>query len=222
MSQQIRVSLNKVAEFTYASSKRRETIAHQHKHKVPFIAAGYQKAEEFLPQYFGNQMDAQLLQNKIAQLVGLNSITPKDSYNKGINGLTHLQYMKSFQLEDITFQPLPMNSQDGLIFGNVFVNIRPDCLILQETKQGLRVGALKLHFPVTNPLGQKAGKCVAALLFEYLSQMKNLDGTAKHSLCYSLDVPADQTYQASKDYKLLMKEVVASCKIYEAMWNSMP
>ncbi len=223
MPEQIRVSLNKIAEFAYASARRREAIVKEHKHKPTFIAAGYKLVEDVLPRYFGSQMDAQILQEQLATLSGLHSLTLLQKYSNGITGVNGLINFSALNIkENVRYMPLPMNASDGLYVEDVFINMRPDCLVLEENRCGTRVGALKLHFPMSNPLGDKAGVCVASMMFRYLNQSSTLPSKPKHTLCYSLDVPANKAYKSSSGSKTVFANMEAACRQYAQLWHAIP
>lgn len=217
---QLRVSLNKIAEFTYASSARKERIVKEQKIKKPFIAAGYREAEDFIPQFFGKKQDAQLLQQHLQNLTALHGFTPKDSLNNSINGLLALQTMTPIPFGNVEYHQLPRNSHDGIIVEDVFINVRPDVLLTKITKGITTMGAVKLHFPKSNPLGEKGGYCVAAVLLEYLSQLSAPLGTPKYGLCYSVDVQPNEVYVSPASYKRIMKDLEAACRQYKLLWNS--
>jgi hypothetical protein len=147
-------------------------------------------------------------------------VTPRDSLNNSINGLHALKQMVPLDLGSVNWHPVPRNSHDGIIIENVFINVRPDALITQTSKGMTRMGAVKLHFPKTNSLGQKGGECVASILYEYLSQLSSPLGVPKSKLCHSVDVHPNAMYQSPTSYKRIMKDVEAGCRQYKLIWDS--
>ncbi len=70
---QIKVSLNKIAEFAYANSHRRKIIVKQHKDQNSghYPAIGYREAENFLPGWIDLQLDQTHLQQRLQGLLNL-------------------------------------------------------------------------------------------------------------------------------------------------------
>lgn len=219
-SQQLKVSLNKIAEFTYATSARKERIVRDQKNKTAFRAAGYKEAEDFIPQFFSSNQNILLLSQQIKSLSALHTLTPKDSLNNSVNGLLALQEMAPLELGEVTFHSVPRNQHDGIIIENVFINVRPDVLITKKMRGGIGMGAVKLHFPKSSKLGEKGGQCVAAVLFDYLSQLDVPLGTPKHNLCYLADVYPNMLCQSPASHKIMTKELEAACRQYELIWHS--
>ena len=223
MSTRIKVSLNKIAEFAYASARRKEAIVRDQKNKTAFKAAGYKKVEDILPRYFDGQMDTQILQSHLTTLSGLHSLIPSKEYSNGINGLNNLISFSNLNINgNVRYESLPMNASDGLEVEGVFINMRPECLVIEENKCGVRVGALKLHFPMSTSLGEKAGVCAATMLFEYLNQASTLPGKPKSILCYCLDVPQNKAYKSSSACVAALANMEAACRHYSQLWTAIP
>jgi len=234
MAQQIKVSLNKIAEFACStSSHRRQMIVKQHKNPPvgKFAAVGYREAENFLPTWLSMQLSPHHLQQRYDSLIQLQTSLQGASstsghvkgINNGINALSWLMAMMPLPLPDgAVIEPCDQFAVDGLLYGNVLVKARPNAIIVKPKKGNsqLKAGALKFHFSKGTVLSDQAGDIAAVALYEYLNHTSITSAPAHHSLCYSIDACRSSVRTAPANHIKLHQELVAACHEYEAIWHS--
>jgi hypothetical protein len=213
-------SLNKFAEFVYAKPARKETIVKDQKYPKPFPGGSYKEAENVIRLFVDAQMSKSFLASRIQQLEGIYGATPTNSILNSTNGLIAIHGMLPSPLPaNSTLESMPRNSREGLMLGNVLIKLRVDALVVQALKSETRIGALKFHLGKTHPLKEDGGKCVAALMYEYLSACDLGSGVVKHTLCYSADTALGTWHQAPSTYKTIIKDAKAACHQYVDIWQ---
>jgi len=85
-------------------------------------------------------------------------------------------------------------------------------------KAGPLIGALKLHFPRTFPLGGSAGY-VSALLQEYVKTYFSNDGDAYGPYCPVLDVGSKKVFAGVKS--TIARSAFPKFESYHAAWSSL-
>jgi hypothetical protein len=216
-----RVSLSKLAEFTYASSARREAIVRGHLKPKTVVVVGYKYAEDYVPIFLKNGQDSTGLTNHISSLININGIRPSKPLKYSIDGLLALQQGAPFNFAnsgEITCYPVNRNYSGGIDIDGVYVSMRPDAQIVSRKGKIVRAGTIKMHFPKSHPLNEQSGRCAAVLLHECLQNLTIREGERHYSQCFFVDVPSAQLFQAPRNYKLIMKDVLAACRQYKLMW----
>ncbi|TWC00452.1 hypothetical protein FBZ93_105249 [Bradyrhizobium macuxiense] len=110
-------------------------------------------------------------------------------------------------------------SPPKLTVHNVEISIRPDIILTAPGKKGAQlVGAVKLHFPKTFPLGEDGGAFASALLQEYGKTYLHSHGEAHGPMCYVIDVGSKKVWPGVKSVVNRMKEIQANCQNITALW----
>ena len=96
-------------------------------------------------------------------------------------------------------------------------SVRPEIILKGSGKGGPLVGALKLHFPRTFPLGDSAGY-VSTLLQEYAKTYLAGNGDAHGPYCPVIDVGSKLVYPGVKSTIARTKDIKAACRNIVALW----
>jgi hypothetical protein len=104
---------------------------------------------------------------------------------------------------------------------NVEVSVRPEIIVSRSgTKADRRIGALKLHFPTTNPLSEDAAGYVSAVSARFCGGYLPDDGAVDSRLCFVIDVASANIYPGVKSTVRRLKDVDAACEQIFNLWDS--
>lgn len=108
------------------------------------------------------------------------------------------------------------NDKSTIEISGVEVSIRPDAYIKNDNDEV--IGALKLHFPKSNPLTTTSGEYVATALKTFVQE--GAKNPIDHKLCIVVDVPSSSVISAPKAGKKRMIDIEAACEEIGAQWKS--
>lgn len=118
--------------------------------------------------------------------------------------------------ENYKFEKFPANEKSTLQISGVDVSIRPDVYIKNDNNEV--VGALKLHFPKSNPLTTTSGEYVATALKTYIQE--GTQTPIDHKLCLVVDVPSSSFIAAPKAGEKRMIDIEAACEEINSQWKA--
>ena len=213
-----KISLNKLGEYMTATPSRRRRIIEDQISPKDFIAARYTDAREsisnFIAENIGEQdlIDvAENLRNKIydSKFISQDKNLSADAIDDFLEISDQLPV--GYKLEKVA-----ANDASTLNFSGVAVSIRPDIYLKNDINE--IVGAIKLHFPKSNPLTIVSGEYVATGLRFFVQEKtsKLID----HKLCIVIDVPSSNVITAPKAGKKRMNDIEAACEEINASWKS--
>lgn len=219
---QPRVSLNKFAEFIGAKAPRQRQILRDQKFPQDFKGMYYREATEAISSCLASNLENTSVLEKA--ILSLEQQTPeKIGTQRRVEA--NIDALEAFQsmLDDIDFKDakptLGEPSPPRLTIQNVEISVRPEIVLTASGKSGAKlVGAIKLHFPKTYPLGDEGGAFVSALLQEYSKAYLADQGETYGPLCYVIDVGAKKVCPGVKSVVNRMKEVRANCQNIVALW----
>jgi hypothetical protein len=109
-----------------------------------------------------------------------------------------------------------------LTIRNVEVSVRPEVILSRSaTKgEGRVIGALKLHFPKTNPLSQEAAGYVSAVASRFCECHLIDEGTADPRLCFVLDLVSERLYPGVQSVRQRLKDAEAACEQIFNLWDT--
>lgn len=201
-----------------ATAARRRRIIEDQIAPKDFIAARYSDARESIV----NCISGKISEDELAQIA--ENLRNKEYDSKftsqdknlsadAIDGFLEI----SDQIPDYyTFEKVPANEKSTLEISGVDVSIRPDVLIKNDNNEV--VGALKLHFPKSNPLTPVSGEYVATVLKTFVQEVTSTP--VDHKLCIVVDVPSSNVFPAPKAGKKRMIDIEAACEEINAQWKS--
>lgn len=219
---QPRISLNKLAEFIQAKAPRQRQILRDQKFPQDYKVMYYREAAEAISLCLSSNLENTSVLDKA--IASLEQQTPeKIGTQRRIEA--NIDALEAFQtmLDDIDFKDatpqLGDHSPPKLTVHNVEISIRPDIILTATGKKGAQlVGAVKLHFPKTFPLGEDGGAFASALLQEYGKAYLHNHGEAHGPMCYVIDVGSRKVWPGVKSVVNRMKEIQANCQNITALW----
>lgn len=219
-----RISATKLGEYTVASPLRRRKIVRDQREPSDFVVARYERARTALTDYFlGGAANVEPVIDAAVELGTLRGTSDWQTQDFNVSGEAlerFLDISDEFELDGLESSP-GSNGAPKLVLAEVDVSVRPD-IILRGTLRNKRVvGALKLYFGKTNPLGDEAGANVATLLQRYCDQHLVQPGevtSPKH--CAVLDVFAKRWFRSTRATQLRLRSLEAACEEIRLWWNA--
>ncbi len=213
-----KLSVNKLAEYIYASPLRRKRILEQSKHPKNYITTLYSEVREIMKTYILKGRDITFLEESIE---AINNKPVKDHQKKDkeneLMALTALKNMDLSFLNECEFAK-PKGITPSMSINGVIISVNPDLLVYKKNKS--QIGALKLHIIKTNNLSKEAQKSVSVLLNEILlSSMPDSTSSIKPSLCLSVDLFKNSVECCPKSYKTRLENIEAACEEIAAVWD---
>lgn len=213
-----KISLNKLGEYMNATPARRRRIIEDQIAPKDFVVARYTDARESIVDCIaGNISEDQLtqiaedLRNKEYE----SKFTAQDK-NLSADAIDSFLEISDQLPENYKFEKIPANEKSTMGIAGVDVSIRPDAYIKNDNDEV--VGALKLHFPKSNPLDKNSGEYVATALKTFIQE--NAENTIDHKLCIIVDVPSSSVISAPKAGKKRMIDIEAACEEINAQWKA--
>jgi hypothetical protein len=218
---QPRISVNKLAEFIDAKAQRQRQILRDQKFPSEYKGMYYREAAEAIATCIASNLEnTSVIERTIASL---EQQTP-DKIGTQRRIQSNIDALETFEsmLDDVDFKgstpSLGDHAPPKLTIQNVEISIRPE-IILTGTGKGKQplVGAMKLHFPRTFPLGDSAGY-VSALLQEFAKAYLANNGEAYGPYCPVIDVGSKKISPGAKSVISKMKDIQAACRNIVGMW----
>ncbi len=215
-----RISLNKLGEYLTASPARRRRIVQDQQDPKAFIAARYTDAREAIVGFLASGMtqEAELLSvaRRLRSDTTGTDFARQDRTASAEAIENFLEVVEQIEIEDLAVVPAESTSSETMPVNGVNISIRPDAY-LKNPITGDIVGAIKLHFPKTNPLGEVSAKYVATALKVFLSEQKGAQ-LADNKKCYVVDISTQTATCAPKSHKKNMNDIAAACEEIRARW----
>jgi hypothetical protein len=219
-----RISINKLGEYlATTSATRRRSIIRAQKNPIPIRVAHYNYAREVIQRFIaGGASDSRMLTSEI---VRLQSAEPGSNFEKQMSDSSvraiesFVQILGRLNLGNMSLSRGERHAPKLLING-VAISVEPDILIQASSKKGSPVtGAIKFHFPISNPLTQTGCEYVATGIRWFLEEHCSRIGRPSDNLCIAIDVPAQSVYSAPKAYKKRRRDIEAACDEILDRWG---
>jgi hypothetical protein len=217
------ISVNKLAEFIDAKAARQRQILRDQKFPSEFKGMYHREAAEAIATCIASNLEnTSVIEKTIASLDQQNpdKIGTQRRIQANIDALETFEAM----LDDVDLKgatpTLGEHAPPKLIIQNVEISVRPEIILAGSGRGGRAlVGAMKLHFPRTFPLGDSAGY-VSALLREYAASYLADDGEAHGPFCPVIDVGSKLMVPGVKSVIGRMNDIRAACRNIVALWPS--
>lgn len=213
-----RISLNKLGEYMTATPARRRRIVEDQISPKEFIAARYGDARENISNFIAGEISEGKLNQIAADLRNKTYDSKFTSQDKNLSADAIDDFLEiSDQLPaDYKFEKAPANEKSTLELSGVDVSIRPDVYIKNDNNEV--IGAIKLHFPKSNPLTTTSGEYVATALKAFVQE--NISQSIDPKLCLVIDIPSASVIFAPKAGKKRMIDLEAACEEIDARWKA--
>lgn len=213
-----KISLNKLGEYMNATPARRRRIIEDQIAPKEFIAARYADARENIVDCIAGKISEDEL-TQIAEDLRKKEYDSKfttQDKNLSADAIDSFLEISDQIPEHYKFEKVSANEKSTLEISGVDVSIRPDAYIKNDNDEV--VGALKLHFPKSNPLTTASGEYVATALKAFVQE--GAKNPIDHKLCIVVDVPSSSVISAPKAGKKRMIDIEAACEEIGAQWKS--
>lgn len=216
-----RISLNKLAEFMTATIPRQRRIIRDQKFPPDYLVTYYREAQEAVAACIASDLSDIGAITRAINI--LNQQTP-DTVGAQRRLVSNVDALESFldMLDVVNLQEasptLAPNDAPKLIIRNVEVSVRPEIILRMEGRNGPSVGALKIHFPKTNPLNQQAAGYVSAVLQEWAQAHLSNEGQVSGNLCMVIDVGSQSFFEGVRATRRRMQDIQDACSTIAALW----
>lgn len=218
-----RISLNKLAEFMNASIPRQRRIIRDQKFPPDYQTVYYREAQEAVASCLASDLtdiDSVERQIDILNQQAPGTVGAQRRIAANVDALEVFLTM----LDDINLQgaepTLASNAAPKLRVRNVDVSVRPEVLLNSENRNGPIVGALKIHFPKTNPLNDQSAGYVSAALQEWARIHRIDEGQMLGTLCPILDIGSRTFYDGVRSTRQRLRDLEDACETIAALWPS--
>lgn len=218
---QPRISLNKLCEFMTASPSRQRRIVRDQKYPSDFMRVYYREAQEAVAHCIASGLED--FGRVERQIEILNQMTP-DSIGTQRRITANIEALETFlQMVDTIdlagAEPrLGENAPPRLAIRNVDVSVRPEVLLSGQGRNGRLVGGIKLHFPRTNRLDERAAGYVSAVLQEWCSRNLADEGQVSGPMCYVIDIGSQRAYAGVRATAQRIRDIEDACATIHALW----
>ncbi|MPT52922.1 hypothetical protein [Delftia sp.] len=213
-----KISLNKLGEYMNATPARRRRIIEDQIAPKEFIATRYFDARENIVDCIAGKISEDQLTQLAEDLRNKEYDSKFTTQDKNLSADAIDSFLEiSDQIpENYKFEKVAASEKSRLEISGVDVSIRPDAYIKNDNDEV--VGALKLHFPKSNPLTTASGEYVATALKTFVEE--DTKNPIDHKLCIVVDVPSSSVISAPKAGKKRMIDIEAACEEIAAQWKS--
>lgn len=216
-----RISLNKLAEFMTASIPRQRRIIRDQKFPPEFKGVYYREAQEAVSLCIASELEdigAVERQIDILNQQAPDTVGTQRRIASNVDALeTFLEMLDDINLGGATPR-LGENVAPHLMMRNVSISVRPEIILQSENRSGPIVGAMKVHFPKTNPLGEKSAGYVSAALQAWSDVHLNAEGDVSGPLCSVVDVGSQSFFPGVRATRQRMRDLEDACETIAALW----
>lgn len=217
-----RISINKLGQYIVSKAGRQRAILYDQKFPADYITAYYKDAEEAIALFIAKGMvDASILENRM-KLLGQQTALNIQQQRRLVGNIeaieTFMNLMDDVTLNGIT-PSLGAQQPPKLPIRNVEVSVRPEVTLVGKNSKGLPVvGAIKLHFPKTNPLTEDACGYISAAIRMFCEKEMWKQGAPDPTLCSVIDLASGQVHAGAKAVKQRQKDIEAACDQIFNLW----
>ncbi len=221
---QPRISLNKLAEFmTARKPARRRSILKDQKFPTEYKGMYHREACEAIASCIASNLETVSALDRAVALLEQQSPEKIGTQRRLTQNADAIERFKTMldglDLKGATPR-LGETSQPKLAVHNVNISVRPEIILTGRGKSGPLAGAMKIHFPTTNPLDDEAGAYVSAVLQEWAKAFLADEGEIYAPYCFVIDVGQAKIHSGVKATTARMKDVESACREIFALWPS--
>jgi len=221
MKDDIKISINPLAEFSSATPGKRRAIIKQSKNIKPFIVAYYRTARNRIKKYFENGFSLEEIVNGINYLQGKDATTSfqksdKKSSIEALRKFLELQFPDNFKNLKCRF--LKINDKELLIEG-VKIKIAPD-IILEFEKDGKKyVGGIKFH--ISKSLFNLENTTIVATGLKLYLEEKVANDSCQVDVdyCIAVDIFSERITKAPRNHEKFLIKLKKTCAEVKEMWD---
>ncbi len=218
-----RISVNKLGQYIVSKAARQRSILYDQKFPADYITAYYKDAEEAIALFIASGMtDMKILENRIASL-GQQAPQNIQQQRQILGNIEAIETFTTLmdQVAACFGNAKPRLGEQQpprLKIMNVEVSVRPEIILVGSGAKGATVGAVKLHFPKTNPLTADACGYISAAAQMFCDAHLSGIGAPDYRLCSTVDLASGAVYAGVKSVKLRQKDIEAACQQIFNLW----
>jgi hypothetical protein len=219
-----RISVNKLGEYIASKAARQRSILYNQKFPPDYVTPFYEDASEAIAQFIASGMEKPAILESRIKVLGQ---MPVNTIWQQRRTLGNIEAIETFMgmIDDLDLSGgtcrLGSHNPPRMPIRNVEVSVRPEIVLSRPaTKGGRLVGALKLHFPKTNPLSDDAAGYVSAVTTRFCDTYLTDEGTADSRLCLVIDLASAKVYPGVKSVTQRLKDVDAACDQIFNLWDT--
>lgn len=216
-----RISLNKLCEFMTVGPARQRRIIRDQKYPPDYQVVYYREAQESVAHFIASNLEDVAA---IERQINLLSQQSPDSIGAQRRLASNIDALEAFldMIDDIDLRgsrpSLGANQAPRLSIRNVDISVRPEIILHVEGKTRPLVGAVKLHFPKTNPLNDDAAGFGSTVLQEWCRANMVDDGAPSGPHCFVIDVGSKRVHSGVRSNVQRMNGIQAACQNIHALW----
>ncbi len=215
-----RISVNKLGEYMVAPPRRRRRIIKDQIEPQSFIVARYKDAEDAIRKFLlGGGVEDDIIYETIDRLERASAESDWESQNQAlcVEALERfLDLADELELGERLVRA--KNNSIPVRIEGVDISVRPDVIVRTGSRNGHDgVGAIKLCFSKTAPIGEEPGRYIATILQQHLDDLFP-DYDARREVCQVVDVFHGAIYTAPRAYKRRVEDVAAACEEIARGW----
>lgn len=215
-----RVSVNKLAEYVYATSVRRKSIITDSKYPKDFMVLQYTDARNATKDYFRTGDKESI----ISMIDDIGKRVPENDQEKThfLNSIDLLKIVGEIPLDQFgAYQFLNESIGDGHIhIAGLDISVVPDLYMVADKKEGGAYGAIKLSL-TKGGLSKDQQSIVALLIERYLSGHIAEPSIVSPAACISFDGFSKSFVCCPKSYKRKLDAVTNCCEEIVARWPTL-
>lgn len=215
-----RISINKLAEYIYASPNRRKKIIEDCQNPNPFITTWYDSVRPFINRFIVER-DVEILNDALNVLKASNRSTEFREKNID-NSIELIEFLKTTDLSKLGNYSLELYEKPNSILNisGVDISVYPNHLIRGNIKGDPIIGGLKINISKTQPLSEDSQKIVSLLIMLYFQGIPEYsDCKVSEKLCLSYDVFKNRLIESPTSKKLRISNIESACEEIAARWR---
>jgi len=221
MSKKKRISVSQLARYLSSRPTTQQTIVQDAKQKPIFKAAWYDQARSainaFVKGGFEDNTPLGDALSKLAKEVATTEHQKQVIRNdiEAINGFVTHKHLLT--VEGMKAKKGP-HSGSMMTISGVSVSVRPEIILRGEYRKKNAIGAIKLYFGKTHPLGTTAGEYISTLVYMWAREEYGDSVSPRH--CQVFDVMNGTVFTTPKATKSRMRDLAAACKQISILWDA--
>jgi len=217
----VEISLNPLAEFVFASDRKRDSIIRRQKKPLKIMVARYTTARARMKKFFKEGFSKEVIAKGIDVLQGRLPVTDfqKSDRKNSIEALRKflkLQFPNDFQNLKCSFST---KRNKHMLVNGVRVRVAPD-LILRGVKNGRPfIGGIKFHISKGQQFTREEALFAATALKLFLiNQIATEEEIVNPKYCLSVDVFGERITPAIENHIKIKKQIELACEDIITRW----
>ena len=225
MKQNVRLSINPLAEFIYATDRRKQGIIKGQKNPNPVIVSWYRTAKSLMTKYYKNPGDTGVIEEGLKKLKERTPETKWQSSNRqgSIELLERFIKMKVplfFKNHEVEFIKPKIKS---VILYGVEIITSPEIVFRIKSGDSWEYGAVKFHTSKSGKFDRKKSRIVSTVLKMYLKGFLteyDTQGVVNPNYCLCVDVFNEIITNATEKSDKTELEINDACIEVIKLWDA--